>query len=103
MDSPRVRYDKTTELRNGVNQFGNAYKVANEIWQNIHNPITLEMIKSGENIPEYLDEYNNEEDTTMDNVYYNRNQYDVKKSKSMRDFHNLYIKKKLINGVSEVE
>ena len=97
----RVRYDKTTELRNGVNQFGNAYKVANEIWQNIHNPITLEMIKSGENIPEYLDDYNNEEDTTTDNVYYNRNQYDVKKSKSMRDFHNLYIKKKLINGVSE--
>ena len=48
--------------------------MANEIGK-IYNPITLEMIKSGENIPEYLDDYNNEEDTTMDNVYYNRNQY----------------------------
>jgi hypothetical protein len=40
----RVRYDKTTELRNGMKNYGNAYRVANDNWHSIHHPITEEMI-----------------------------------------------------------
>ena len=40
----RVRFDKTTELRNGGANFGNAYWVANNNWMSIHKPITEEMI-----------------------------------------------------------
>ena len=87
----RVRYDKTTELRNGFKNYGNAYHVANSNWHSIHNPITEEMISTGTNIPEV------EED---DDVYYNRNSREIN-TDGLRDFHNLYVKKKLILGVSQ--
>ena len=58
----RVRYDKTNDLKNGGTNFGNAYHVANSNWHSIHNPITGDMISSGENVPDViLDE----------DVYYN--------------------------------
>lgn len=93
----RVRYDKTNDLKNGIPNYGNAYRVANNNWLTIHNPITKEMISSGLDIPEYFDNYGEE---SQDEVYYQRdgNTY---KSKSMRDFHNLYVKKRLITSVSE--
>ena len=71
--------------------------MANNNWLTNHNPITSDMISSGVNIPEYLDNYGEE---AQDEVYYQRdgNTY---KSKSMRDFHNLYVKKRLIASVSE--
>jgi UDP-glucose 4-epimerase len=40
----RVRYDKTAEYRQNLKQYGNAYKVANENWKSIHNPVTEDMI-----------------------------------------------------------
>tara|TARA_B110000967_G_scaffold4816_1_gene4767 strand:- start:3895 stop:7410 length:3516 start_codon:yes stop_codon:yes gene_type:complete len=86
----RVRYDKTNELRAGLKNYGNAYHVANNNWYSIHNPITNEMISTGLNIPET---YNNDE------VYYNRSNDDTN-TKSLREFHNLYVKSKLITGVS---
>ena len=77
----RVRYDKTAELRNGMNNFGNAYHVANNNWQSIHRPITAEMITEGTGIPEFL-ETCGEENGAIDEignsvaagygVYYNR-------------------------------
>ena len=87
----RVRYDKTAEFRAGGRNFGNAYHVANNNWKTIHNPITLDMITTGNNIPDTVED---------DDVYYNR------KAKSMltrplRDFHNLVVKKKLITSVSQ--
>ena len=86
----RVRYDKTAELRSGRRNYGNAYHVANNIWNSIHNPITREMISSGLGLPDFIED----EDT-----YYNRynNESDTK---ALRNFHNLYVKKKLITGVS---
>ena len=36
----RVRYDKTNELKSGHHNYGNAYRVANNNWLTIHNPIT---------------------------------------------------------------
>jgi hypothetical protein len=87
----RVRYDKTAEFRQGLKSFGNAYHVANNNWYSIHNPITIEMITTGENIPDL---------NTDDDVYYNRV---VKSSKTrgLRDFHNMYVKNRLISSVSK--
>lgn len=82
----RVRYDKTAEYKRGIKNYGNAYHVANNNWYSIHNPITEEMITTGQNIPDELAD---------DDVYYNRSSGDSK-TRSMRDFHNLFVKKMLI-------
>lgn len=86
----RVRYDKTSELRSGQKNFGNAYHVANSNWQSIHKPITNEMISTGLNIPEEFGD---------DDVYYNKSSI-ISKTKGLRDFHNLFVKKILITSVS---
>jgi len=89
----RVRHDKTYELRSLLSKnYGNAYHVANDIWKSIHHPITSEMITTGENIPENNINYD---------VYYNTSKNDeVSNTRRLRDFHNLYVKMKLIKGVS---
>ena len=85
----RVRYDKTAELLSGIKKnYGNAYPVANSNWQSIHNPITIEMISTGQNIPEYIDD-----------IYYN-DFTEKTNTKPLRDFHNS-IKSKLIKAVSK--
>jgi len=88
----RVRYDKTAMFRAGLKNYGNAYHVANSNWRTIHNPITAMMISTGANLPTGL----GDED---DDVYYNR-----KAGKSLtnplRDFHNRYVKKSLLNSVA---
>jgi len=86
----RVRYDKTAQLRSKKNNFGNAYQVANNNWYSIHHPITQDMISSGEGIPER---------TTDEDVYYNKSNAETN-TQSLRDFHNLYVKKHLIVGVA---
>jgi hypothetical protein len=86
----RVRYDKTNDLRAGGRNYGNAYHVANSNWHSIHNPITPEMISSGIDIPET---------TVGEDVYYNRSGTRTN-TRPLRDFHNLYVKRKLILGVS---
>jgi hypothetical protein len=99
----RVRYDKTAEYRAGGKNYGNAYHVANSNWHSIHNKITEEMITTGEGIPDEL---------TNDDVYYNQSVngegIDIgggtklkTLTKSMRDFHNLYVKRKLIMSVAK--
>ena len=85
----RVRHDKTAEYRNGIKNYGNAYHVAQSVWSSIHHPITEYMITTGLDIPEV------EEDN---DVYYNK--YGKSLTKPLRDFHNLYVKNKLITGVS---
>ena len=82
----RVRYDKTADLRSGGKNYGNAYHVANSNWHTIHNPITVEMISTGLNIPNELGD---------DDVYYNL-VVGSTSTRSLRDFHNLYVKRKLI-------
>jgi hypothetical protein len=86
----RVRYDKTAELNSGQRNYGNAYRVANSNWHSIHNPITEQMIRTGKDIPEQI---------FSEEVYYNRSN-DETSTQGMRNFHNLYVKKKLIQGVS---
>ena len=86
----RVRYDKTSDLRNGGKNYGNAYATANNNWHSIHHPITNDMISSGQGIPDR---------SVSDDVYYNRYN-DNTSTQGLRDFHNLYVKKLLIVGVS---
>ena len=86
----RVRYDKIAKLRAGKPEYGNAYHVANSNWRSIHYPITDEVLSTGNNIP--LNERNDE-------VYYNRSD-DETSTQGLRDFHNLFVKKNLIVGVS---
>jgi len=88
----RVRYDKTAELRSGSRNFGNSYDVANSNWNSIHHPITVDMITTGKHIPEY---------TGDDDVYYNSKKTDGFDTQPLKDFHNLYVKRKLITGVSQ--
>jgi len=92
----RVRYDKTSELKLsllgiGKPNYGNAYHVADSNWKSIHNPITIKMITTGTDIPENIAD---------EDVYYNR-QVKTRDTKALRDFHNLFVKKKLITGASK--
>jgi hypothetical protein len=99
----RVRHDKTSELRAGIKNYGNAFHVANSNWSSIHNPITEEMITTGEGIPSTISSI------VEDDVYYNNQPNNTTTepspslTRSMRDFHNLYVKMKLIESVAERE
>jgi hypothetical protein len=87
----RVRYDKTAEFRQGLNNFGNDYTTANNNWYSIHYPITESMIVTGQGIPET---------SVAEDVYYNGTGTREKLTRGLRDFHNLYVKKQLIMAVS---
>lgn len=98
----RVRHDKTAEFRQGYSNYGNDYTTANDNWYSIHYPVTEDMITTGAGIPTVtaqLDE---------DVYYYNPTQAlssrrggDTNLTRGMRDFHNLYVKRALILGVSK--
>ena len=85
----RVRYDKTTEFRNGKISC-NDYDTANDNWYSIHNPISERMIATGQDIPQEI---------LSDEIYYNRVTSE-KQTMGLRDFHNLFVKKILIRNVS---
>jgi len=86
----RVRYDKTGSLRAGAREYGNAYHVANNNWHSLHNPITDAMIRTGADIPTNV---------IQDDVYYNRTE-SVSITRGLRDFHNRFVKDRLISSVS---
>ena len=86
----RVRYDKTLDFKNGNGVGANDYNTANNNWRSIHNPVTELMISSGQGIPGI---------EASDDIYYNSVTND-KLTKGLRDFHNLYVKKTLIQGVA---
>ncbi len=87
----RVREDKTAEYRAGLKNYGNDYSTANNNWYSIHNPITEEMLKTGQNIPIV---------SLSEDIYYNRKGTESV-TKGLRQFHNLYVKKKLIVNIGE--
>ena len=86
----RVRYDKTAQYRRQGKISCNAYTTAEGVWRSINNPVTEEMISTGLNIPEVVD----------NDVYYNRDTRETN-TKSLRDFHNRFVKRKLILDVSK--
>ena len=86
----RVRQDKTQQLREGKKSM-NEYETANGNWKSIHFPVTEEIITGAVNVP-------NGEIT--DTIYYSLIERNSPHTKALRDFHNLYVKSKLIEGVS---
>ncbi len=86
----RVRHDKTAQLLNGAAEYGNAFRTANSNWRSIHNPITEDMICSGEGIPDIVED---------EDVYYADSAADTM-TQGLRDFHNRYVKRSLILAVS---
>ncbi len=89
----RVRHDKTYSYRMGNKNYGNAYHVANDNWKSIHYPVEESMLR-GINIPDEI---------TNNDIYYNRTENDTSYTDGLRNFHNLYVKKHLIVGVSKPE
>jgi len=87
----RVRYDKTEQYQKTKSTFGNSYKTANSNWYSIHNPITKEMITTGENIVIKQSD---------SDVYY-KNALKSTQTRGLRNFHNLFVKQKLISSVSK--
>lgn len=87
----RVRYDKTEQYRKTKSTFGNSFKTANSNWYSIHNPITREMITTGENIVIKQGD---------SDVYY-KNALKSTQTRGLRNFHNLFVKKLLITAVSK--
>jgi hypothetical protein len=84
----RVRHDKTAELRAGQKNYGNAYHVAQSVWQSIHNPIVRDTIMSGLGIPDII------------NYKYYNSKTETKRY-AIRDFHNLGIKRRLIKSTTK--
>jgi hypothetical protein len=89
----RVRHDKTAKLRRGEREYGNSYKVCNENWKSIHptGRISEDMLMSGIGIPEV---------SVSEDIYYNTPAGKMK-TEALKNFHNLYVKKLLINGASK--
>ena len=99
----RNRHDKTAELRNALRDklnnkqtspnYGNSFKVADSNWTSIHYPVENSMITTGLNIPE---------NPVDSGVYYNNGDNTETNTKGLREFHNLYVKFSLIEGVGKL-
>lgn len=95
----RVRYDKTAQMsslasnsfRKKKQSFGNDFATANNNWYSIHNPITDKMLSTGEDIPK--------PESVGEDVYYNRRSTEST-TRGLRDFHNLYVKMRLVYGTT---
>ena len=85
----RVRHDKTGELRSGIKNFGNAYHVAESVWNSIYHPVSEAMIATGEDIPP----------PGGDAYYISKSGRNI--FRSLRDFHNQVIKRRLIMSVAK--
>jgi hypothetical protein len=89
----RVRYDKTARYLKGEKEYGNSYKTCNENWKSIHpsGRINEDMLSTGLGIPDI---------NICEDKYYNTPSGKFL-TQSMKNFHNLYVKKKLITGVAK--
>jgi mRNA (guanine-N7-)-methyltransferase len=94
----RVRHDKTAQMRptapnKPAKITANDYSTANSNWYSIHHPITEQMIRTG----------NHTHDIPIDeSVYYTRrSNRSESTTRALRDFHNLYVKSKLIKGTTQ--
>ena len=87
----RVRYDKIAKRKQGLPEYGNSYTTANSNWYSINNPITIDMISTGNGIIENIE-------VVDDDIYYSNSASN--ETLGLRDFHNKYVKKQLIIAVS---
>lgn len=104
----RVRHDKTERLLRGtLARTLNSEKVANSVWNSIHDPVTYSMIRTGAEQPteEEVKDLLKSRETDVTKKYYERkaSEEDIMLVRGMLDFHNKYIKndilyKKLLRG-----
>lgn len=87
----RVRFDKTQELREGKTNYGNDVSTANNNWRSIHFPVDETTITGRRKLTEV---------EVVDTIYYQLKDKSNLKTGGLRDFHNLYVKSKLIEGLS---
>ena len=99
----RVRYDKTERLLKGIlGRTLNSEKVAESVWNSIHEPITKTMISTGSEEPSEEEMQTiakmEEERDGVARRYYQRKapQQDLMLVRGLRDFHNKYIKEKML-------
>jgi hypothetical protein len=86
----RVRQDKTQSLREGKKSMNN-YTTADTNWRSIHYPVTEGMLTGTQKIPHV---------EVTDTIYYNLTEKSQSTTGALRDFHNIFIKRKLIGGVA---
>ena len=98
----RVRNDKTERFQSGVlGRTLNSEKVADDVWNSIYDPITSHMIRTGAPEPSETEQ---EELTSGGSGEVTKAYYDRKKAptqdhlmtRTMRDFHNRYIKERIL-------
>ena len=85
-----VRYDKISELQQGISNYGNSFETANGNWYSMHNIITEKMLMDPTDIPEKH---------TIDKVYYDMSKKSFNTDK-LRKFHN-YVKTTLIESATD--
>jgi hypothetical protein len=89
----KVRHDKTSDLRSGKTEFGNAFWVANDNWFAMHYPVTRNMISGLELIDASADAdavyYNSARDTTLG----------ARVTNNLSDFHNKVVKRLLLRRI----
>ena len=84
----RVRYDKTEKYKNGEPIYGNTEEVANDNWRSIMNPVTVDILTTGE-----FTQYELEKDVIANEI--NKNIAIAQSSKIIRRVHN----KEMINDL----
>lgn len=101
----RVRYDKTERLQRGIlGRTLNSDKVAESVWNSIHEPITESMIRTGAEQPSQKEmevlAKTTEEREGIAKKYYERKapKQDLMLVRGLRDFHNKYIKERILLG-----
>jgi predicted NAD-dependent protein-ADP-ribosyltransferase YbiA (DUF1768 family) len=107
----RIRYDKTERFQRGeksgeIGRTLNKDEAAEGVWDSIHDPVTLHMIRTGAEQPSAaeLAELGGAVAALaageIAKVYYERKgpKNDLMMVRGLRDFHRLYIKEKLLLG-----
>jgi len=100
----RIRMDKTERLQSGtIARTLNSDKVAEDVWNSIYDPITTHMVITGDEEPS-VEEQNEllKSQPGLGKKYYNRAsapEQDLMLTRSMRDFHNKYIKERILYRV----
>jgi SAM-dependent methyltransferase len=104
----RIRHDKTERLQQAIAKRGptkysgtmNDEGTATSVWNSIHNPVTLSMIRSGNEQPteDEMKDLLKSRETDISKKYYERKapEENINLIKGLQDFHNKYIKNDIL-------
>ena len=104
----RIRHDKTERLQQAISKKGktkysgtmNDENTANSVWNSIHNPVTLSMIRSGNEEPteDEMKDLILSRESDISKKYYERkaSEENIAIIKGLQDFHNKYIKNEIL-------